>query len=553
MLLGGGGTLSQLDEALLDELVGCISDAERDAFDRNEGTNATKTTDIHESTYRPHSATNTVVGAVKRVQTSIAQFFRPPKANRTEEAVAVSIPVARLYRAESITAAARNTKNIPIKQAAPKPPYSKAMPAFKRIPGTSFAVDAFSYGAIPGVRCYFLTHYHSDHYQGLSGASFGNYPSECRLYCSPVTANLVRKYLNVPEDRIVQLEVGLMYGIEECAVGVLDANHCPGSVMFAFGLPAEDKCDVRRGISWLLHTGDFRAHCDILKQELRASSENAAHFMDGKCSILASELLFDRIYLDTTYADPRYVFPPQDLVIRGSVARVSELIRGARDPHGQSRLAPLQLLVAIGSYFIGKERLVLAVAEALDCPIYADSRKRACLNQLHWPALQSRLTDDPKATPVHLVPMAWCGRQRLGEYLEVQEGRFTHILGIRPTGWSFKQPGEEKGEDGEEGEGEIEECLGGSDPDKSSDFQLSIKWHDWHSSKHPRKQLKTIGVCGVPYSEHSSYAELTDFLRQAAFQRIFPTVDNWRSQEWELKTFGGDSDQLLAALSTTRK
>lgn len=60
------------------------------------------------------------------------------------------------------------------------------------------AVDAFCYGAIPGVTAYFLTHNHSDHYTNLS-KSWRHGP----IYCSETTANLVVLMLGVEPQWVV--------------------------------------------------------------------------------------------------------------------------------------------------------------------------------------------------------------------------------------------------------------------------------------------------------------------------------------------------------------
>ena len=92
-------------------------------------------------------------------------------------------------------------------------------PFYKRVEGTTFFVDAFAYGKVPGCTAYFLSHYHSDHYGGLR-KGFSDGP----LYCSHATANLIRLNIGVDESYLRRLNFNEPTLIENATVTLFDAN-----------------------------------------------------------------------------------------------------------------------------------------------------------------------------------------------------------------------------------------------------------------------------------------------------------------------------------------
>lgn len=82
-----------------------------------------------------------------------------------------------------------------------KPSYQRTCPFYKILPGLFICVDAFRYGAVQGCQAYFLSHFHSDHYIGLT-STWTHGP----IYCSKVTANLVKQQLRVDPKYVVPLE-----------------------------------------------------------------------------------------------------------------------------------------------------------------------------------------------------------------------------------------------------------------------------------------------------------------------------------------------------------
>ncbi|KAL7544884.1 hypothetical protein ACHAWF_008242 [Thalassiosira exigua] len=371
----------------------------------------------------------------------------------------------------------------------------RGVPLHKCVPGTGFVVDGFK-AARRGnatVAEFFLTHAHSDHYDGMS-------PRFDRpFYCSTITANVVCHKFGLDRALVRIIDPGqaaptIVRGVEVWAV---DANHCPGAVQFLFHVPSSGARYV--------HTGDVRFCPATFRRD----------------PVLAS---FARrttaLYLDTTYCRPSHAFPPQEEAIEYVAERVAR-----RESQTPERGKALFLLSA---YNIGKEKIFLIVARATGKKLYADPRKKALMDLLQMPEISAILTDDPASTNVHLVP--W---NALGElwpyfrpdYAALREARETYgaeeAVGFVPSGWTYGGGSARVSDDGDGKEG-------GGGPGK---FSVVEKGPD---------QIHL-----VPYSEHSSYNELREYVRWIRPERVVPTVGVGKEGETAkmLKHFSGLVDE----------
>ncbi|MED6173884.1 hypothetical protein PIB30_063885 [Stylosanthes scabra] len=277
------------------------------------------------------------------------------------------------------------------------------VPIWCSIPGTPFRVDAFKY--LRGdCSHWFLTHFHLDHYQGLT-KSF----SHGKIYCSSITASLVNMNIGIAYDKIHVLPLNEKVSIDGIDVTCLDANHCPGSIIILFQ-PPNGKA--------VLHTGDFR-YSEVIANNpfLRMSPIHT-------------------LILDTTYCNPQYDFPKQEAVIQFVIDAI------------QAEAFNPQTLFLIGSYTIGKERLFLEVARTLHKKVYVTAAKLRLLKCLGFKEEDMQwFTSNQHESNIHVSPM-WtlASFKRLKHISSQYAGRFSLIVAFSPTGWTFgkgkkKSPG----------------------------------------------------------------------------------------------------------------
>ena len=352
------------------------------------------------------------------------------------------------------------------------PPIKKPqrIPSYKILDGMPIAVDAFRYGAIEGCTAYFLSHFHSDHYAGLS-KRWAHGP----IYCTRETERLVHATLHVDRAWLRILDLDIRTQIPEAKgvhVTCLPANHCPGSCLFLFEGPRKDGRMVR-----YLHCGDFRA----------CPAHTTHMALKNACPL-------DAIYLDTTYLNPQYCFPPQPQVMKAC----TDLVMSKTSP-----------LVVVGTYTIGKERLFLALAEAMDTSVYCvDKRKYDTYALLDDAVLQKRLTKNPLQARVHVMPLRSLVPDALQTYasaLQKQGLTIAHTLAFRPTGWTSRQPRRQ------------------IPPPRALSPDDMVPPPFTHQHLQPVRH-GSVHIYAVPYSEHSSFYELMAFMLHIPHHRMIPTV-----------------------------
>ncbi|KAF9625607.1 hypothetical protein IFM89_024380 [Coptis chinensis] len=332
----------------------------------------------------------------------------------------------------------------------PLPPIPTDFPQQKLIPKTRFIIDGFRYADNYSLS-YFLSHFHSDHYTGLTS----NW-SKGIIYCSKVTAQLLTQVLKISPSFVIELPLNQTVLIDGCEVTLIDANHCPGAVQFLFRV--NDKRFV--------HTGDFR-FCNSMKLK----------------PIVKEFVGADLVFLDTTYCNPKFVFPAQ-------VESVNYVVETIKRIKVENEGLEKNVLFLIVTYIIGKEKILLEIAEKCRCKIYVDSRKMDILRVLGF-GDRGVFTEDVSVSDVHVVGWNVLGetwpyfRPNFSKMKEIMsDSGYSKVVGFVPTGWMYEA--------------------------KKDGFAVRTK--------------DSLEIHLVPYSEHSSYEELREYVRFLKPKRVIPTV-----------------------------
>ncbi|MED6238871.1 5' exonuclease Apollo [Ataeniobius toweri] len=296
----------------------------------------------------------------------------------------------------------------------------------KVIPHTPLAVDFWHVRKCPGSRLFFLTHMHSDHTAGLTSTW-----SDRPIYCSPITAALLRLKLQVKERWIHPLELCEPYllplddiGKEKLTVTLIDANHCPGAVMFLFEGYFGD----------ILYTGDFRYTPSMLREPC-----------------LRTNTTIDVLFLDNTNCDPNRTLPSR----QKATQQIKEIIRSHPDHN-----------VVIGLYALGKETLLVELAMEFKTWVEVSFERMETLKVLELPDV---FTTEQGAGRIRAVEQSRICSAALHEWNKEHP-----TLAILPTSRPL-------------------------------------------ISFHPN-------VYVVPYSDHSSYQELEDFVSALKPSSLVPIV-----------------------------
>ena len=284
---------------------------------------------------------------------------------------------------------------------------------------------------------YFLSHAHADHTVGLRDGWKGG-----TVFCSEITKRLIELQFQDVSEHLIALPMNesVLFGVDEDGkhvnVTLLDANHCPGAVMFLF----------EGAFGRVLHTGDFRYSPKML-----ASLK----------SHLGTEPL-DLAFVDNTYA----LTDREILTERSTVSEMLDIVKSCMRNNVKTR-------VYVGLHKIGKENIMVELAKSLGTRIRVGYRR--------WTRLKAMMGENSDVLLRHFVHQTTGEEENEDLIVEIvhtkgltlnflteqrKKHNDCHTIGILPSGLCYV-------------EGKLSTCM----KDESGNVELYNVHYSSHSSK----------------------------------------------------------------------
>ncbi|KAF8333246.1 beta-lactamase-like protein [Cantharellus anzutake] len=388
----------------------------------------------------------------------------------------------------------------------PGAPYHGRVP-----PYTDIRVDAFAtpHGEENEVtHLHLLTHVHSDHISGLENPSFGQ-PVVCSLdsknmllraekgpdriaYDRGHTPHVVRPWAHLQTNgrdgrgisrdllRPIPLnspERFLLKGDEEVTVTAIDANHCPGAVMYL----------IEGSKGAILHTGDFRAEQSFLEEikknpflapYLAVDSRLDFRHLSDPSVAKAPQPILEAIYLDTACLLSTIDAPSKRAATSGLVKLMSKYPRTTR--------------FFINAWTWGYEDILKEISKAFGAKIHVDRYKLVIFSLLQSdPMLRAIITLDSSSTRFHA-----CERFNRCDHVPSDDADVVYVNAV--------------------------ECSLGT-------------WHSWYSdTKEKLINGELIRSLIVPLARHSGLPELQRFVSLFRPKRIVPNtvLPQYHGADW---------------------
>ncbi len=350
-------------------------------------------------------------------------------------------------------------------------------------------------------KSWILTHYHADHYTGLKRGHAGRSQVSGTIHCTKVTKALLDRVhfadtgAAPPHNPVVSHDYGAPFCLDGMTFVFRPAHHCPGAAIVLY----RDKMKDNQG--WNVHCGDMRYDAKSFK--LYPEFQNPVN----------------TVFLDSTYgSNSSHTFMPQSEAIATIASSVSEHLKAQNT------------LILLGCYNIGKEKLLHAASLESRRKLYCPDRKRIMLQAIADAGeldLTSIMTSDPTSTPLHVVPISLLGEMfpyYIPAYRSVADyahshGLYENVVAFLPTGHAGTTNWNKKN----------------AISTKTVPRVMRAEVEGTLATAVDPKDTITVTVRLVPYSEHSTYTELCDFLNLIKPARIVPTVYSSSSERAKME------------------